>query len=584
MVEFDASKVYESLLKETGMSEKDANKITELTVRRIISSGIKFLSGPHIREIVCSVLSEQHHEQERKLYTRIGMPLMDYEAVLKESSQALNPEKIHHWAANQLAVEYALLRVLDDDEAQAHLYGDIHIHQLKYFDLRPLSQLWDPRIILKNGIPPGVGWSHCSKSGPAGMLRVAVNHLAKWLGMTQGEFCGQQGYNFINTFLAPYARGLNEEEIMQGMQTLVYEINQLSAIIGRDVPVTRITCAPEVLKELKDMPAIGPYGKVMGTYGDYQEECLKLFTALNKIYLEGDFQNRPFEFPHHFIYFKEEWLEKHETAYDPVWIETEVMKTPYIVNLNADWVESKVTQEIKDKYFLNHGTLQSICLNLPRYTYTSKDEDEFYQVLEDNLNMSAGILRKKQDIIRKCMETNHLPICASKLEDNLLFNIDEQELSITFAGLNEAVKVLSGQELHEDSSAFELGKKIIRKIHQTCVDLSQKYNKKFILHETNSKRARFRFAKLDLKHFPNKAKPNVEADIAFYSQSAHFRDFIQYDPVELIEKQAQLQELIKSNACERISMASLKQSSMTTKQFIHDVCNRSNIGVIKFDP
>ena len=72
VVEFNPSKILESIMKETSMKEKDAKHITELVVRRIISSGIKFLSGPHIREIVCSILSENHFEQERKIYTSIS--------------------------------------------------------------------------------------------------------------------------------------------------------------------------------------------------------------------------------------------------------------------------------------------------------------------------------------------------------------------------------------------------------------------------------------------------------------------------------------------------------------------------------
>ncbi|MHA1526637.1 MAG: hypothetical protein ACTSQD_06365, partial [Promethearchaeota archaeon] len=115
VVGFDPSKIFDSLRKETEMSEENAQKVTELTVRRIISSGMEFLSGPHIREIVCSVLSEQRFEQERKIYTRIGMPLMDYEEILdhgpkNKTGELINPEKIHHWAADQLAEEYALLR------------------------------------------------------------------------------------------------------------------------------------------------------------------------------------------------------------------------------------------------------------------------------------------------------------------------------------------------------------------------------------------------------------------------------------------------------------------------------------------
>jgi len=157
MTKFDPDKIFNSIIKETGMNEGDAKHITELVVRRIISSGIKFLSGPHIREIVCSILSENHFEQERKIYTRIGMPVMDYEAILEKGAEIeteilINPEKIHHIAANQLAEEYTLLRILNDEESKAHLYGDLYIHQLKYFDSRPYQVCWDPRIILKNGV------------------------------------------------------------------------------------------------------------------------------------------------------------------------------------------------------------------------------------------------------------------------------------------------------------------------------------------------------------------------------------------------------------------------------------------------
>ena len=98
LTEFNSTRIYDSILKETKLSEDNVKKITELVVRRIVSSGIKFLSGPHIREIVCSILSEQHFENERKLYTRIGMPLMDYEEILekglvKHPKRLMNPEK-----------------------------------------------------------------------------------------------------------------------------------------------------------------------------------------------------------------------------------------------------------------------------------------------------------------------------------------------------------------------------------------------------------------------------------------------------------------------------------------------------------
>ncbi|MFX1395090.1 MAG: hypothetical protein ACFFAH_16170 [Promethearchaeota archaeon] len=81
---FDENKIYRSLLKETTLKNEAAEQITKIVLRRIISSEIGFLSGPHIREIVCSVLSEMGYEEERKQYTRIGRPMADLKEICEE--------------------------------------------------------------------------------------------------------------------------------------------------------------------------------------------------------------------------------------------------------------------------------------------------------------------------------------------------------------------------------------------------------------------------------------------------------------------------------------------------------------------
>ena len=238
-------------------------------VRRIIRSGIRFLSGPHIREIVCSILSEQHFEDERKLYTRIGMPLMDYEEILERSlkeypKMMMNPEKIHNWASNRISEEYAHLRILTNEESKAHLYGDIHINKLRYFDLRPLTQIWDPRMILENGLTPLKNYISCCKLKPAKNLREACDHLIKWLIFTQNEIGGSQGYNNIITYLAPYVKELNEPHLNLIIRNFIYELNYLSVITGRIISPTTIITLPNVVKSLLKVPAVGPFGKIKG--------------------------------------------------------------------------------------------------------------------------------------------------------------------------------------------------------------------------------------------------------------------------------------------------------------------------------
>ncbi len=884
MAKFDPIKIEHSIIRETGLNQKAANDITEIVTRRIISSGMKFLSGPHIREIVCSVLSEQHYEDERKLYTRIGMPLMDYEAILEygvkeNANQDMNPESIHHWAANRISDEYALLRLLDSEESQAHLFGDIHIHMLRYFDLRPFcidgntkipvfcknilkiikardfnkyfdkkqdyvnifnkgfslitpsglrklkyisrrpadkyiykiitkrgkeillskdhklmifnnsipkeilteelkiddklmilnnrvirgdifeinlidelinkcpsellnsiyvknfrSQLisekhknsmnwddvfckaevinytrswergsvpireavkiintydidiskleigvvgsplsipsiikldepllnligyflaegnyniqekknynlvltsndplifrdmektikssfntyitynivedkvpqiyfggkiiyllfryifgikpysdnkqlsnifynisdkklksllstlysgdghiiyrpeksdceitytskskslvdylsfifsthniqyylkkehyeynidgykgegikyrlkiyggdnlfkfsklveflqpnkqkkllrflnthssqyskrdpydrvkkivktkpthrylydftlegngnwtqhtfyannilihncqeWDPRMILENGLPPVDSWAHCSKSGPAGSLRVAVTHLAKWLGIIQGEFSGGQGYDYITTFLAPYAKGLSQREIEQSMQCLIFETNQIFAARGGQVPFTSISCTPTIPDGLLNIPAVGPHGKIYGKYGNYKRECLQLFDALTDVYIQGDAHGKLFAFPKHEVKIKKKWLEEFEPSYLKIMEEAVKMGTPYFLNMCPEWMPDEIHSQCCRKFlsgneiisrciqdpekrknanvwenYVTVGSLQSVSLNLPRYAYISKSEDDYFDL------------------------------------------------------------------------------------------------------------------------------------------------------------------------------------------------------------
>jgi ribonucleoside-triphosphate reductase len=582
VVSFDPVKIEQSLIRETGLDKKSADLITELVVRRIISSGIKFLSGPHIREIVCSILSEQHFEEERKIYTRIGMPLMDYEAILENgvdenANQDMNPESIHHWAANRISDEYALLRILDSEEAQAHLFGDIHIHMLRYFDLRPFCQEWDPRMILEHGLPPVDSWAHCSKSGPAGSLRVAVTHLAKWLGIIQGEFSGGQGYDYITTFLAPYARGISKREIEQSMQCLIYETNQIFAARGGQVPFTSISCTPTVPDGLLNIQAVGPHGKKNGVYGDYKEECLQLFDALTDVYIQGDHNGKLFAFPKHEIKINKEWLRDFEPSYLKVMEEAVKMGTPYFLNMCPEWMPDEIHSQCCRKFlsgdqileqcildpeerkktniwenYVTIGSLQSVSLNLPRYAYLSRDESSYFKILDEKMELSARILRKKWNLMEKRLETGHLPLCSGKINGKPIFNINDQNLSIGFTGLNEAVKSITGYELHEGETSYELGKKILNYMVAKCNTMTERDRKYYSLWEQPSESTANRLAKLDLKHFPKKAIPQSTGNSAYYTNSDHLRYDASIPLSERIKKQGDFHPIVNGGVITHI--------------------------------
>ncbi|MFX1425483.1 MAG: anaerobic ribonucleoside-triphosphate reductase [Promethearchaeota archaeon] len=586
LAEFDSSRILESIIKETGMSESDANNITELVVRRIISSGIKFLSGPHIREIVCSILSEQHFENERKLYTRIGMPLMDYEKILENGliehpDRIVNPEKIHHWAANRISEEYAHLKILTNEESKAHLYGDIHIHKLRYFDLRPLSQIWDPRIILENGLPPIDNFISCCKLKLARNLKEAVHHLVKWLAITQNEFCGNQGFRYLTMFLSPYAKEVSLPKLVRIMRILIYELNHLSILTGRPIPSSSIQTSPAFLKHfIKDI-VVGNQGEPTGTYGEYEEECLKLFNALLVAFKEGDDNKSPFKSPQHEILLKNVWLDDFSKVYLNVWNEIEKNKTPILINLDNPILNKKNKNGVSTNY-LNSGILQEICLNLPRLAYSAKEETRFFELLNEKLLTINQVLIKKYKIIEKRLNSNHLPLCSGKINGKDLYHLEDQSLSISFIGLNETVKFLTDFELHENVLALEFGIKILAEMNSFCEKLSQNNNLSFLLSETKSKKAVNRFAKLDLKHFPKIALPQIEGGYSYYTDSYHFKKDAEIDLIERIKKQEKLQNFIKNGAILYIPLDDLQLNNLNLVDFIKKIILPSKLTRLKF--
>lgn len=83
---FEPNKILESLLKETSLTIDQAELITRASTQFIISTNIKFLSGPLIREIVNVQLLQYGFEKARLEYTRIGKPRYELKKLIENNS------------------------------------------------------------------------------------------------------------------------------------------------------------------------------------------------------------------------------------------------------------------------------------------------------------------------------------------------------------------------------------------------------------------------------------------------------------------------------------------------------------------
>ncbi|MCK5625705.1 anaerobic ribonucleoside-triphosphate reductase, partial [Candidatus Bathyarchaeota archaeon] len=285
MVPFNREKIVKSLIKETGIEKEIADEVAFKVEVEIRHMDLKFLSAPLIREIVNVKLLEKQLEDSRKRYTRVGLPVADVEKMIfgnhkysnENANLQQNPETVHKLIADNVIREYSLLRIIPTKLGDMHMRGAIHIHDLDYFPTRPFCQSHDARFFFKNGfIADGTG-THTAVAGPAKRAEVALLHALKVLQASQVNCGGGQGLHDFNLFMAPYLRGMDYEELKQIAQTMFFELGEMYVARGGQTVFSSVSVDPGIPKTYADLPAIGPEGKVVGVYGDYEEENRRFF-------------------------------------------------------------------------------------------------------------------------------------------------------------------------------------------------------------------------------------------------------------------------------------------------------------------
>ena len=542
---FDAGKIVRSLVEEAGVSREVAEEIASEVERGIKSLGLEFVSAPLIREVVNVKLIERGLERERALYTRLGMPVYDVAKLISEGSRENanlqhNPETIHKLVADSVMKEYSLLRVLPTDLADAHMRGEIHVHDLEYFATRPYCFQHDLRWFLKNGLKVDGTGENTAVAGPAKNAEVAILHAAKALAAAQTNFAGGQGLDFFNVWLAPYLEGKSYEEVKQLAQMFVYEMSQMYVARGGQTVFSDVDIEYGVPKVCQDLPAVLPGGKVREsvTYGDFEEEAIAFAHALTEVYSEGDYVGKPFFFPKPNYKLRKEFFKKEGFEEFMLSVHECVAKfgTPYFLNLLAGYLPDNVFAqccrlvlspdegdwEDFERGCMRTGSLQVVTVNLPRIAYESGDDDELFELLLERMELARRVIEVKREVIRKRMEEGALPFLTQDVYGEPYYRVDKVVRSIGFVGLNEMLEAFLGEELHESVDAWKFGLKVVKFMLDTAIEWSRETGERWVITQTPAESTAHRFARLDAKYFPN-AVVRGEGDGVYYTNSSHCR-------------------------------------------------------------
>ena len=538
-------KIVESLVKETGLPTNIAKKISLEVREELEKLNVEYVSGPLIRELVNVKLLKYGLNDARDMYTRVGLPIYDVTQLIynidnENANTPYNPEFVHKSFGDQVSKEYSLLRLIPKEASRAHMSGDVHIHDLDYFINRPFCFEVPARLFLKYGVKTDGKGVSTAIAGPAKHLNSAVMQLAKVLQASQMSFSGGQGYDFLNTILAPYARGMKYEDIKQVIQYFVYELSMSNFSRGGQTAFTSVSLELDTPDYLKKQLALLPGGitKEGVTYADYEEESKTILNAFIDTYMEGDYYGRCFNFPK--PEFKLRRSVTKSNKYDDVLLKAARLASkygaPYFLNLSAPYMPDAVQSQCC-RYFLipdskqmkqinegklRFGSLQTVTANLPRCAYESKgDEKLMYEIIDNKFEIAKTVFDAKRDTIRKYLLNGGAPFLTQEFEGEPYFDLETSTNSFGFVGLNELVQAMTGKQLHEDKDALRFGLKVMNYMKDKTLRMEKQTGKRWSLVQTPAESTANRFAKLDNKFSNTMAKGDRGTKNVYYTNSSH---------------------------------------------------------------
>ncbi len=569
-------RIVEALLRETYIDPKTAEKISIEVENIILSGAVKTVTGPLIREMVNAKLLEKGLERARRMHTRLGVPLYDVDQLLvhpnKENANVPHsPEATNLTLSEGIKKEYALLHVYSADVGDAHLSGDLHLHDLGFID-RPYCTGQSLEYIKKFGLnlPHSL-----SMAAPAKHPEVLLAHMVKFAAALQSHFAGAIGWDAVNLFFAPYLEDLGDRQVRQLAQMLIFEFSQQAVARGGQAIFSDINIYWEVPKHFENVPAIGPGGNYTGkTYRDYEDQAQRFAWALFDVYKEGDASGRPFFFPKPLVHITEKFFQTEghmdflhhicDVAADKgntyfVFDRGDTAKISECCRLSFK-LEASDFEDAKEPWRMRYSALQNITINLPRLAYKAEGDDtKLFTLLAEKMMLAKKGHQQKKRFIEKLMslgENGPLSLLAMKCDGQEYLRLHRCTYLIGMVGLNELVKVHFGQEIHASDEAMKFGLKVIAHMNIICKKLNEETGMKFVLEQTPAESTAYRFAKLDIAHFGERARKVVqgcvEKENMYYTNSTLFNVGQTMNPIQRVEQEGLFHPLIEAGSLTHI--------------------------------
>ncbi|MCX8153736.1 MAG: ArsR family transcriptional regulator [Candidatus Bathyarchaeota archaeon] len=543
--EFDANKIANSLIREAKVPPEIAQKAAKEAEKRLFKSKIKYLTAPLVREVVNAILIEKGFEDYRHKLTRLGMPVYEVSALLDMKDAAGGSSAMLLRAGDAVFKEYTLLNVFPRDVADAHVAGAIHVNDIGTWILKPNEVMHDLRFFFQHGlkIASPTQFSHGAPKNFETALSVIFNVLL----CASKEVNVMQTSDYFNVFLAPFMKGIDATQAKEKLRIFLLNVHQhAESTLGLTLSIPKFVA---------DKPAIGPEGKVCGSYGDFAEESLLLALLLIEI-LEEESTSKPLLNPKIIIKMNNEALVD-EKAREVLLKAHKIASTKGLlyfasmlqkdgkcavfsasgISLKADLTGDWETDTLRT------GCLGAVTVNMPRIAYESgKDANKFFEILKERCELAARALKIKHAALKQ-HGNNTLPFIMQNSNGDTYFRLENCLMLINFAGFPEAVEVFCEKDsTHEE--AIKFSEEIIKSVLAFKHKFGKKYGRRLFPIVLHSPEASERLAQLDIeKYGVAKVKFSGPREKPFYTTTKRLNfaaENFPYIPTEAIEKEQKL--------------------------------------------
>jgi len=348
-------------------------------------------------------------------------------------------------------------------------------------------------------------------------------------------------------------------------------------------------------------------GERIVTYGDYEELSREFAIKMLDVWEHGDKNGRVFEFP------KCDFHVSEESFSDPEQLKIlnracEVASkngSVYFI-FDRDQVTlsacCRLRTTIDDNYMLMHPEsmrfcgFQNVTINIPHAAYLAAEDgkrnidgliDKIYESMD--LAVEAHLLKK--DFVQSKMMQEGGPLwqIGKECSDGKRYvDLDSSTFIVGLIGVNDAIKFLTGSEMHESNEAVENAIKIVSAMNIRLKQFSEKYDLKFTLEESPAESAARRLAKTDMVYFSEYAedivKGSFDDDSIYYSNSVHLSADCDVSLVERIRIQGLFHGLIESGAITHAFVGEERPSSKSVLKLVKNTFFRTQSAQLTISP